>query len=112
MSFQMHTPGVRTYADGREVCDASAAGIREYDRRREAMRERQGWRCAIGGEFISDEQATFDHERSRGGGKQDDRIEVDGRWRNAAVCCRCNGIKGSRRYEWRDGLYLPTGVTK
>lgn len=109
MSFQTLTPGVKTYSDGREVCTGTAFGKREYKRRTEAMRERQGGRCAIGGEWLAVGEAQFDHEAGRGsgGGHRDDRIEIDGQWVNAAVCGECNGRKGSRRYEWRGGLYLP-----
>lgn len=109
MSFQMLTPGVRTYSDGREVCDKTVGGKYEYTRRTKAMARRQGFRCAIGGEHMEESDAQFEHEAGRGsgGGHRDDRIEVDGRWQNAAVCGSCNGEKGSKRYSWQEGLYLP-----
>lgn len=109
MSYQVHTPGVRTYLDGREVTDNSGRGKGEYKRRTEAMRERQGGRCAIGGDWLDYGEGQFDHEAGRGsgGGHRDDRIEIDGEWVNAAVCGACNGAKGSRRYSWQNGLYLP-----
>lgn len=109
MSYQVHTPGVRTYLDGRECTDNSTAGKREYKLRTEAMRQRQDFQCAIGGEWLAPNCGQFDHEAGRGsgGGHRDDRIEIDGEWVNAAVCGACNGAKGSRRYSWQGNLYLP-----
>lgn len=48
---------------------------------------------------------TFDHQVPRI--DQDDRIEVDGNWHNAAVHLRCNTKKGSKRYHWLNGKYVP-----
>lgn len=89
---------VETRRDGNEVCTNSVAGKREYNRRTLAMAERQDWLCAICGCRMFD-NITFDHEKGRGmgGGKRDDRIEIDGKWHNAAVHWLCNGDKGSRR---------------
>lgn len=108
VSYQTHN-GVRTYLDGREVCDKTAKGKRKYALRTEAMAARQDYRCAIGGEMLDLRDVQFDHEAGRGsgGGHRDDRIEIDGEWVNAAVCGACNGRKGSRRYSWQDGKYLP-----
>ena len=98
--------GVYRFPDGREICDIKGkTGSDEYQRRKGAMFERQGRRCALqitnickqrGGRWPKDE-VTYDHANGRGGGKQDDRIEVDGKPQNAAVCWWCNGAKGSRR---------------
>jgi hypothetical protein len=104
--------GVFRYPDGREICDQSSKkGRDEYQRRKLAMWDRQGRRCALQitdickqrqGRWPKDE-VQFDHERGRGGGKQDDRIEVfdpeTGKMKpqNAAVCPYCNNAKGSRR---------------
>ena len=103
---------VKVFSGGREVCDQlSKAGRDEYARRRLAMWERQGRRCAL---QITDickqrqrrwpkDEVQYDHEAGRGGGKQDDRIEVldpktgKMKWQNASVCAWCNSAKGSRR---------------
>lgn len=63
------------------------------------MRARQRCLCALCGLWMSEEDTTFDHEHSRGagGGKRDDRIEVNKIWQNAAVHWRCNSSKGSQR---------------
>ena len=84
-------------------------GRAEYFRRLGDMVERQGGICAL---CPSDDGAYFDHEAGRGssGAKRDDRIEVDGHWQNAALCYNCNALKGSKRYHWVDGKYVP--VTK
>jgi len=54
--------------------------------------------------------AEFDHQNGRGsgGGHRDDRIAIDGLFYNAALCHDCNTEKGSKRYEWRDGKYVPS----
>lgn len=64
---------------------------------------------AITGEFLDTWAATFDHQSGRGSNSshRDDRIEVDGEWRNAALSLASNTLKGSKRYEWRGGKYLP-----
>lgn len=101
-----------TYRDGRQVCLDTAAGKREYRWRTELMWQRQGETCAIGNHFMRVEDATFDHEdgRGHGGGHRDDRIEVNGEPKNAALCVAHQGLKGSRRYKWQQGKYLQ--VTK
>ena len=100
------------YPCGREVCSNTTAGKAEYARRRQAMVELQGGACAIchhpfgEGAF----RATYDHAvpRGHGGGFRDDRIDFpNGDPRNAAVHEVCNGLKGSRRYHWIDGAYVP-----
>jgi len=104
--------GVWTYPDGRQCCDKTAAGVREYKRRTEVARVRQDCRCAICNRFMAQGGATLDHEEPRGfgGANRDDRMEHDdGTWRNAALCMICNGEKGSRRYHWVNGAYVPNG---
>ena len=97
---------VKVFASGREVCNLRVkAGADEYQRRKLAMWDRQGRRCALqithickqrqGRWLVTD--VTFDHSNGRGAGKQDDRIEVNGVQQNAAVCHWCNCDKGSRR---------------
>ena len=99
-------PGVKRMPDGREICLSNTAGDREYEERTSTMASRQWNRCAICGNHMI--RASFDHQQSRGGGKRDDRIVVDGRWHNAAVCLPCNGEKGSRPYEWvYEGRLVP-----
>jgi hypothetical protein len=83
----------------REVCTKSTAGVREYRNRTREMWERQMGRCAICLLPMRIEAATFDHANGRGlsGSKRDDRILVDGKWQNAALCWDCNMRKASRR---------------
>jgi hypothetical protein len=51
----------------------------------------------------------MDHQggRGSGGGIRDDRTVVDGEWHNAAVHGICNTRKGSKRYSWLNGKYVP-----
>ena len=107
---------VKVYPDGREVCSKNAAGRAEYANRLLRMARRQNFRCAITGDPLFAENATFDHESGRGmgggrmgGGHRDDRItKADGTWQNAALCRRCNALKGSKRYHWNEsGQYVP-----
>lgn len=95
---------VKVHPDGREVCNCrSIGGSIEYHSRTAAMEYRQHYGCAICG--IS-RLLTFDHQNgrgmggSRGGAIRDDRIEIDGKWFNAALCVSCQSLKGSRRYHW------------
>lgn len=100
---------VKIYPDGREVCNRDIAeGKHEYDSRRYQMEVRQGFRCAIC-ERIASCMMQFDHQdgRGHGGGNRDDRIEVEGKWFNAALCHMCNTEKGSKRYQWLNGKYVP-----
>ena len=99
-------PMMKVFPDGREILDLkTTAGATEYQRRKLEMWERQGKRCALQitdickqrqGRWPKDE-TQFDHENGRGGGKQDDRILVNGVPQNAAVCGWCNTAKGSRK---------------
>ena len=100
---------VRVYRSGREVCNRmTAEGAREYKRRIKVMWERQNGICCLFGHIsecpgpLSLKEATFEHEdgRGNGGGNRDDRIEVNGKWRNGAAHLGCNGIKGSRRIKY------------
>lgn len=93
--------GVHRFRDGREVCDKSPAGRAEYAKRTEDMRVRQDGRCGLQISRLCPKRmeagsATFDHEVPRSGGRQDDRIEVQGRPLNRACCWWCNGERGSR----------------
>ena len=100
---------VKIYPDGRRVCNLkSAEGKRAYEWNTDLMAQRQFWKCAIC-HHRYDGLLTFDHEAGRGlgGSHRDDRIIVDGRWQNAALCPPCNILKGSKRYHWQDGKYVP-----
>lgn len=100
--------GVKYMPDGKEICLVdTAAGKREYVRRTEEMAKRQGWQCAICKLMMR--VPTFDHANGRGAGKQDDRIvDAEGKWTNAALCWKDNGLKGSTRYAWDEfGDYVP-----
>lgn len=100
-------PGVWIYADGREVCRNDELGRREYSLRKHRMANRQKMICCFYG-FLPEcpgrlgRSFTFDHERGRGNGgfKRDDRIEIDGLWLNGAAHLLCNGIAGSRRFDY------------
>lgn len=84
---------VRKYRDGREVCNDSPAGWREYKRRVEIMVRRQNFRCSLCPYRISISTATFEHQRRRGAGAQwrDDRCELpDGSPINSAAHWVCN----------------------
>jgi hypothetical protein len=89
---------VRKYPDGREVCEDSLAGRREYLRRLEAMLNRQGGRCCLCARRIySLQDATFEHQRRRGMASawRDDRIlSPEGQWINGAAHWTCNYERG------------------
>src|SRR5215469_8292418 len=88
---------VRKYPDGREVCQDSLLGRREYLRRLEIMLYRQNHRCCLCGERLRRDDATFDHQRRRGmgGAFRDDRIYDElGRMKNGAAHWVCNLEKG------------------
>jgi len=89
----------KTYPCGRQVCGKNTAGVMEYRNRTREMWGRQMGRCALCLLPMRLEAASFDHAGGRGfsGSKRDDRIEVDGRWQNAALCWDCNMSKASRR---------------
>lgn len=101
--------GVMYMPDGREVCQPTKIGRVEYQRRLGVMAIRQNFLCAICGQYPGFAKETFDHQdgRGSGGSHRDDRIEIDGKWHNAALCSDCNTRKGSVRYHWQDGLYVP-----
>ena len=82
---------VRRYRDGREVCQDSPAGWREYKRRVEGMLQRQNFRCSLCGGRLALANATFEHQRRRGMGSawRDDRPD-----RNGAAHWVCNAEKG------------------
>lgn len=97
-------PPIEIFPNGREVCNmASAEGRRTYRSRTLDMWRRQDQICAFCSLWMY--KPTFDHEQGRTVGKQDDRIEVNGKWKNAAICEHCNILKGSRRFKWIDGFY-------
>jgi hypothetical protein len=101
-------PTVEVFPCGREVVDQTTeAGRREYQKRLRLMISRQLNRCAICLKVRND--LSFDHAlgRGHGGGHRDDRIwDAQGNLMNAALCIPCNGLKGSKRYEWNDGVYM------
>jgi Recombination endonuclease VII len=91
---------VRKFTDGREVCQDTAEGRDEYQRRKTLMWSRQGNACCICHKPIRLAQATFEHEHGRGAGgsKRDDRIVLPhGQWINGAACWPCNSAKGSQK---------------
>ena len=97
---QKKREAVKVFADGREVCQDTVAGKREYENRTTQMLERQGFRCCLCGEFVWPAEVTFEHEdgRGMGGARRDDRISLpDGTWINGAAHRHCNNEKGSRR---------------
>jgi len=89
---------VRKYPDGREVCQDSPLGWREYKRRLDIMLSRQGRICCPCDKRIrSMEDATFEHQRRRGMGAafRDDRIyNSRGEQMNGAAHWVCNSGKG------------------
>ena len=98
--------GVYRYPDQREICDQkSKKGRDEYQRRKFVMFNRQKGLCGLqispqcksNGGKMSKLYCQFGHEVSRGGGKQDDRIEIDGKPHNRALCPWCNSLQGSRK---------------
>lgn len=94
----------------REVCQGNKAGKLEYEARRTEMWMRQKGKCAICEEWMDENACAFDHQNGRGfnGGIRDDRTTDErGYWMNAALCHKCNGNKGSKRYHWENGKYVP-----
>ena len=103
---------VKVYPDGREVLNLRVkAGRQEYYSRTLQMLNRQCGFCAICGTPTIFLLVEYDHEAGRGanGGHRDDRLmKPDGKWQNAALCRRCNALKGSKRYHWNEsGQYVP-----
>lgn len=96
---RMPVPPFTTYDGGRQICSPTAAGCREYRRRTLLMRTRQGNLCRWCGYWMAEDETTFDHDRRRGAGRQDDRIEVPVRVHmrriNGAVHKLCNAARGS-----------------
>lgn len=98
--------------DGKEICvTAMIMGRKEYRTRTLIMFTRQKGICRWCGFPMTWESATFDHDNGRTKGNQDDRIEIDGRWQNAAVHGGCNAERGSirclTRAEWIASKLLP-----
>lgn len=95
---------VHKHRDGREVCNQDTReGRGEYRGRTLFMRDRQGGRCCLEGYapmcrgWMREDEASFEHENGRGGGKRDDRVSLpDGSWINGAAHVLCNGWKASR----------------
>jgi hypothetical protein len=88
---------VRAYPDGREVCQDSPAGWKEYKRRVEAMLLRQEGRCCLCGERLALWDATFEHQRRRGlhaAFRQDAIFDKEGNPINGAAHWTCNAQKG------------------
>lgn len=102
-------PAIEYFPD-REVCNMKTAeGKRMYKDRLYEMEVRQGFTCAICTR-IAGGRMEFDHQDGRGanGGHRDDAItDFKGGWINAALCHDCNTKKGSKRYAWIDGKYVP-----
>ena len=85
------------YPDGREVCQANAAGDRLYASRVREMVQRQEYRCCLCKGRLNANDATFKHQRRRGmhAAFRDDRIvDQDGNWVNGAAHWVCNSEKG------------------
>jgi hypothetical protein len=102
---------ITIYADGREKLNLKTVeGANEYHDRKWKMRDRQNFICCLFG-FIADCpgymkpcDTSFEHEDGRGAGKQDDRIEKDGKPYNGASHFLCNTIKGSRFIDFNKRL--------
>lgn len=105
--------GVFRYPNGREVCKLEIKNGRdEYFRRKRAMWERQSKKCGLSiapqckaaGGKLNWADAQFGHQapRGHGGGSRDDRIEIDGKPHNYALCVWCNSLQGSRRISMED----------
>lgn len=84
----------KTTKDGREICNKTPAGRKEYDNRREQMWNRDKATCWLCNMYLTLDECTFDHRNGRGGGKRDDRIETNG-----VAHYFGNMAKGSIRYE-------------
>ena len=89
-------PAVIIYADGREKCTRTKAGMAEYRKRREAAWVRDRGICHLCKQPVSLKECTADHvvPRGMGGSTRDDRI------RNMKPAhMRCNIERGSKRME-------------
>ena len=109
----LNRPAVYVTKGGREICNpATDGGILQYWFRRAALWLRQEGLCCICCRELKLSDATFEHENGRGGGKRDDRIEIDGQPINGASHLWCNSLRGSKRtpiyhypqYELRDDM--------
>jgi hypothetical protein len=92
---------VKTFRDGREVCNLLCkAGRDEYERRKRVMWERQARKCCLCGFKLAWSEAMFEHwdGRGHGGGHRDDRIEKDGLAYNGVAHPKCNSLKGPLRW--------------
>lgn len=69
------TKAVTIYRDQREICHGTRAGRAEYQRRREAIWDRDRGICCLCGLPVALSECTFEHLNGRGmgGGKRDDR---------------------------------------
>lgn len=87
---------VKVYPGGREVCQNSAAGKREYRLRTIKMVNRQKGICPKCCKSMSLLDFSFQHgdTRGMGGARRDDRIDSPG---NCAMHILCNQELGSRR---------------
>lgn len=102
---------LKVLPDGREICNLrTRKGVIEYNQRKHTMWQRQKGICCLSlfcpqcpSELLL-EEATFEHEAGRAGGKRDDRvwIVVDGKKRrlNGVAHAFCNVWKGSRRIQY------------
>lgn len=97
---------IRVMRDGREICNMNCAeGRRIYADRVRQMWERQGRKCGLQISpqckakkgYLHIKEAQFDHEIPRGGGRRDDRIQINGKNVSHAVCGFCNCLRGSRK---------------
>jgi hypothetical protein len=108
---------ITIYADGREKLNIKTAqGANEYHWRKWEMRDRQNLICCLFG-FISECpgylkpcDTSFEHEDGRGGGKQDDRTEKNGRPYNGASHFQCNTSKGSRFVDFNGNRKLREAI--
>jgi hypothetical protein len=78
------------------------------------MEVRQNFKCAIC-ERTAGSRMEFDHQDGRGSGggnRTDAIIDEKGGWINAALCSNCNTLKGSKRYKWVNGKYVPVSRFK
>jgi 5-methylcytosine-specific restriction endonuclease McrA len=87
-------PAVKIFPDGREVCQDSAAGKREYYRRADEVWERYGKCCWLCGKSLDRGAMAVDHIRPKGTNSawRDDRA-----FNIAPACYPCNSRRGSRR---------------
>lgn len=86
----------KVLAGGREVCGKSAPGRAEYQRRREAVWDRDRGRCCLCGTFVELAEATAEHIITKGmnGAKRDDRV-----WNLGVSHWFGNNARGSMSYE-------------